>query len=331
MNRVKLEDIADLSGVSITTVSRYFNKPEKISPGTRERIENSIKTLNYTRDNFAKMLSTGESNLIGIILPSLYLSFYSEFLYSTINYCKEKDYIVIVYTSDCSAEEEKHLINSLLSYRIRGLILLSHMLSPAEIEELTLPVITIERTGGNYKQINSDNFTGGRLAAELLIKNGCDVFIHINNGLHIDWPSYKRILGFELLLQNLTYEKFIEDSLTNTLSVIAFEKMTEIFNSITTSYPNQKIGVFCSNDNIANLLQKVCLVNHVNIPEQIEIIGYDNAPISDISSMPITSISQNINLMTKIAVDSIDNYDRIESIIPATLVEKTTTSKFKNK
>lgn len=331
MNRVKLEDIANHSGVSITTVSRYFNKPEKISLKTRERIEDSIKTLNYIKDNFAKMLSTGESSLIGIILPSLHLSFYSEFLYSTINYCKEKDYNVIVYTSDSSAEEEKHLINSLLSYRIRGLILLSHMLSPTEIEELTLPVITIERTGGNYKQINSDNFTGGRLAAELLIKNGCDVFIHINNGLHIDWPSYKRILGFELLLQNLTYEKFIEDALTNTLSDIAFEKMTEIFNSITTSYPNKKIGIFCSNDNIANLLQKVCLVNHVNIPEQIEIIGYDNAPISDISPMPITSISQNINLMTKIAVDSIDNYNRIESIIPATLVEKTTTSKFNNK
>lgn len=331
MNRVKLDDIANLSGVSITTVSRYFNKPEKISQKTRECIEDSIKTLNYTKDNLAKMLSTGESSLIGIILPSLHLSFYSEFLYSTINYCKEKDYNVIVYTSDSSAEEEKQLINSLLSYRIRGLILLSHMLSPMEIEELTLPVITIERTGGNYKQINSDNFTGGRLAAELLIKNGCDVFIHINNGLHIDWPSYKRILGFELLLQNLTYEKFIEEALTNTLSDIAFEKMTEIFNTIIASYPNKKIGIFCSNDNIANLLQKVCLVNHVNIPEQIEIIGYDNAPISDISQMPITSISQNINLMAKIAVDSIDNYNRIESIIPATLVEKTTTSKLNNK
>jgi LacI family sucrose operon transcriptional repressor len=331
MNRVKLDDIANLSGVSITTVSRYFNKPEKISLKTRECIEDSIKTLNYTKDNLAKMLSTGESSLIGIILPSLHLSFYSEFLYSTINYCKEKDYNVIVYTSDSSAEEEKQLINSLLSYRIRGLILLSHMLSPMEIEELTLPVITIERTGGNYKQINSDNFTGGRLAAELLIKNGCDVFIHINNGLHIDWPSYKRILGFELLLQNLTYEKFIDDALTNTLSDIAFKKMTEIFNSITTSYPNKKIGIFCSNDNIANLLQKVCLVKHVNIPEQIEIIGYDNAPISDISQMPITSISQNINLMAKIAVDSIDNYNRIESIIPATLVEKSTTSKLNNK
>lgn len=331
MNRVKLEDIADLAGVSITTISRYFNKPEKISVKTRERIEDSIKTLKYTRDNFAKTLSTGESSLIGIILPSLHLSFYSEFLYSTINYCKEKGYNVIVYTSDSSAEEEKLLINTLLSYRVRGLILLSHMLLPAEIEELTLPVITIERTGGNYKQINSDNFTGGRLAAELLIKNKCTVFIHLNNGLHIDWPSYKRILGFELMLQNLTYEKFIADELTNTFTDIAFDKMSEIFKSIMTTYPNQKIGVFCSNDNIANLLQKVCLVNHVSIPEQIEIIGYDNAPISNISPIPITSISQNISLMTKIAVDSIDNYNIIESVIPATLVEKATTSKLNNK
>lgn len=331
MNRARLGDIAELAKVSITTVSRYLNKPEKLSPQTRERIGSAIEALNYTRDNFGKILSTGVSNLIGIILPSLHLSFYSEFLYSTINYCKEKDYNVIVYTSDSSAEEEKRLINSLLSYRIRGLILLSHMLSPAEIEALPIPVITIERTGGNYKQINSDNFTGGRLAAELLIRNGCDVFIHINNGLNIDWPSYKRILGFELLLQNRTYEKIIEEDLTNTSSTKAFEKMTEIFNSIKSSYPNQKIGIFCSNDNIANLLQKVCLINHANIPEQFEIIGYDNAPISDISAMPITSVSQNITLMTKIAVDSIDNYDRIESIIPATLVEKTTTSKIHNK
>jgi len=319
MNRIRLEDIAEFADVSITTVSRYFNKPDKLSPKTIERIESAIESLNYTRDNFGKILSTGESNLIGIILPSLHLSFYSEFLYSTINYCKSKDYNVIVYTSDSSAEEEKRLINSLLSYRIRGLILLSHMLSPEEIEALTIPVVTIERTGGKYKQINSDNFTGGRLAAELLIKNGCDVFVHINNGLHIDWPSYKRIIGFELLLQNRNYQKFIDEDLTNTFSDIATEKMTSIYKEIISKNKGKKIGVFCSNDNIANLLEKVCLINHAKIPEQIEIIGYDNAPISNISPMPITSVAQNIDLMTKTAVDSIDNYDRIESIIPAKL------------
>ena len=81
-----------------------------------------------------------------------------------------------------------------MSYRIKGLILLSHLLSPQEIEELPVPVITIERTGGNYKQINNDNFTGGKLAAELLIQNDCDVFIHINNafdhGFHSCRPAF---------------------------------------------------------------------------------------------------------------------------------------------
>lgn len=327
MSRAKLEDIAKSASVSITTVSRYFNKPEKLSKSTRTRIESSIKEMDYKADNFAKVLSTGNSNLIGIILPNLHLSFYSEFLYSTINYCKEKDYNVLVYTSETSAEEELKLISSLLSYRIRGLILLSHMLSPKEIETLDVPVITIERSGGNYKQINSDNFAGGRLAGNLLIENGCEVFIHINNGMHIDWPSFKRIVGFELTVESQPYEKIIDEDLTDTFSDIAYTKMNEIFEELMEKYAHKKLGVFCSNDNIANLLQKVCLRHQIDIPNQIEIIGYDNAPISDISTYPISSIDQNIQLMSKIAVDSINNYERIESIVPARLIEKDTTSK----
>lgn len=327
MSRTKLEDIARSANVSITTVSRYFNKPEKLSKATRANIETAIEDMNYKTDNFAKILSTGESNLIGVILPNLHLSFYSEFLYSTINYCKEKDYNVIVYTSETSAEEEMKLISSLLSYRIRGLILLSHMLSPKEIETLDVPVITIERSGGNYKQINSDNFAGGRLAGDLLIKNGCEVFVHINNGMHIDWPSFKRIVGFEVALENRPYEKIIDEDLTDTFSETANFKMNKIFEDLKEKYKDKKLGVFCSNDNIANLLQKVCLRHKVDIPNQIEIIGYDNAPISDISTYPISSIDQNIQLMSKIAVDSINNYERIESIVPAKLIEKDTTSK----
>ena len=326
MDRLKLEDIAKYANVSVTTVSRYFNKPEKLAKTTINKIDEALKTLDYTRDNFAKILSTGESNLIGIILPNLQLSFYSEFLYCAINYCKEKDYNIIVYTSDTSAEEEKLLISSLLSYRIRGLILLSHMLSPKEIEQIKVPVVTIERTGGNYKQINSDNFTGGRLAGAALIRNKCDVFVHINNGLHIEWPSYKRIIGFELAIENRTYEKIINEDLSDTFSSIALEKMNYIVQKLVEKHHGKKIGIFCSNDNIANLLQKVCIRKNIKIPAHVEIIGYDNAPISDMSIYPISSIEQNIQLMAKIAVDSVDNYDMFESVVPAKLINKDTTS-----
>lgn len=74
--------------------------------------------------------------------------------------------------------------------KIKGLILLSHLLSAEDIEKLPVPVISIERAGGNFKQINNDNFTGGKLAAKLLICNGCNVFIHINNDFREDWTSF---------------------------------------------------------------------------------------------------------------------------------------------
>ena len=169
MDKVKITDIAKQSKVSPTTVSRYFNHPELLSQETQTKIEDAIQKLNYKQDHLARILVTGESNLVGVIFPHLHLSFYTELLKQFIKYAKEKGYHLIVYTSNNSKSEELQLIQNLLSYRVKGLILLSHLLSPQEIEELPVPVITIERTGGNYKQINNDNFTGGKLAAELLI------------------------------------------------------------------------------------------------------------------------------------------------------------------
>ena len=210
MSKVKITDIAERSGVSMTTVSRYFNHPELISQTTQDKIKTAIKELNYQQDNLARILVTGESNLVGVIFPHLHLSFYTELLNQLIKYGKEKGYNLIVYTSNDSREEELQLIQNLISYRIKGLILLSHLLSAQDIENLPVPVISIERVGGNFKQINNDNFTGGKLAANLLIRNNCEVFIHINNDFREDWPSFKRILGFEYEVKDLCYERFMK-------------------------------------------------------------------------------------------------------------------------
>lgn len=326
MNKVKISDIASHSGVSLTTVSRYFNKPELLALSTKEKIETAIKELNYSQDNLARILVTGKSNLVGIIFPHLHLSFYTELLNQVIEHGKTKGYNFIVYTSNSSKESELSLISDMVSYRIKGLILLSHLLSPAEIEQLTIPVISIERTGGNYMQINSDNFAGGKMAGECLIANGCEVFVHINNGYHEDWPSFKRILGFEYAIKSLTYERIIEQRFSDAYTKEASFAMEELLARILNKYTNKKIGIFCSNDDIANLVERKCIKNRVSIPQTIELIGYDNSPVSDYAAYPITSIAQNISLMAQIAVDSLDNYRLYESIVPARLILKETTS-----
>ena len=101
--------------------------------------------------------------------------------------------------------------------------------------------------------------------------------------------------------------------------------MRRLISQLIEKYNNKKIGIFCSNDDIANLLQRECIIQGLRIPEKIEIIGYDNSPESDYAVYPITSIEQNIPLMAQIAIESLENYLPHESVVPATLVKKRTT------
>ncbi|MGX6979405.1 LacI family DNA-binding transcriptional regulator [Vagococcus elongatus] len=325
MDKVGIKEIAEKSGVSLTTVSRYFNKPHLLSKKTKDKIQATIQELNYSQDNVARILVTGKSNLVGIIFPQLHLSFYTELLNQLIQYGEEKDYSFIVYTSRDTREEELAMIDRLKSYRVKGIVLLSHILSPSDIEKLDVPIISIERSGGNYCQINSDNYTGGKLAGEKLIEDGCEVLIHINNGYYENWPSFKRIVGFELAVRNMPHETIIQEDLTDPYSEIASKAMSAIVGTLLDKYTDKKIGVFCSNDDIANMLQRDCIRRGIKIPENIEIIGYDNSPVSDYAIYPITSIDQNIPLMAQIAINSLETYIAHENVVAATLIPKKTT------
>lgn len=326
MNRVKIGDIAKYSGVSLTTVSRYFNKPELLSQATRNKIESAVKQLNYSQDHLARILVTGKSNLVGIIFPHLRLGFYTELLNQLIEHGKAKGYNFIVYTSEESEDAERELIRQLISYRIKGLILLSHLLPSHEIEKLEIPVITVERAGGQFMQINNDNFAGGKLAGELLVRNKCEQFIHINDGYYENWPSFKRILGFEYAVNGHPYERIVDTTYTNPHGSEATSKMQELLQTFIQKHAKKKLGIFCSNDDIANLVEKQCIKLGIAIPDTIELIGYDNSPVSASAVYPITSVEQNIPLIAQIALDVLDNYKPYESIVPARLVQKETTT-----
>lgn len=327
-NRINIKDIASACDISVSTVSRYFNNPDLLSDATRKKIELKLKELNYQPTWSMQMQEASVSNLIIVVFPHLQFGFYTELLNQLIETGKEKGFHFIPYTSGKSKQEELDAIHTLCQYHPRGIILLSPLLEAEDIANLTVPVITIERSGGNFMQINSDNFTGGKLAAELLLNNKCEVFIHINNGYSTIWPSFKRIVGFECLMEGQTYERIIRQELSEPFMPSATQTMKEIVTDLITKYRGKKWGVFCSNDDIARLFEQQCILNNLTIPEEVEIIGYDNSPISECAIYPITSVAQNISLMARLALDGFDNYIPCETIVPNELVKKNTTKRF---
>lgn len=325
MKKVKILDIATLASVSPTTISRYFNHPELISEKTRKKIEEVIEKTEYSQNLLAKSMVTGNSNLIGIILPSLNNSFYVELLHQLIEQGNANHFHFLVHFSQETVDSEYELVKNIISYQPKGLVLLSHTLPSELVEKFPIPVVSVERAGGNFKQINNDNFNGGQLVGKLLLRNECEVFIQINSNDNIDVPAHKRIIGFESTVKHKPYEIFIESILTDPYCNNSKIVMEQIVETLCQKYPNKKIGVFCSNDDIAKLLLNICLHKDISIPSEWEIVGYDGSPVSTSSAMPITSVGQNIPLIAQLILESLENYIVCESIVPANLIELATT------
>ncbi|KAI4451532.1 HTH-type transcriptional regulator DegA [Eubacterium plexicaudatum ASF492] len=301
-------DIANYTNLSKMTISRYFNQPHSLADETKEKIEEALKTLDYTENKFAKALSSGKSGIIGIITPNFFYNFYTALIDAFIRIYPKSPYKFLVFTSDNSPETERSFIAELLSYRIEGLIILSHMLGSEELCKYPFPVIGIERESEFISSVDTDNVSGTKQAVKRLLQDGCEVLIHINTGTSPALPSYARIKIFEevAVRTGTPHQCFMipVEIHTDVHKLYAcFEKVCKTLHS---KYPHKRIGAFVCNDTMAHLFLNSALTNGFKVPEQLEIIGFDNSPVSEQAILPISTVGQNVNRIVSQTVRLLD-------------------------
>lgn len=158
------------------------------------------------------------------------------------------------------------------------------------------------------------------------------------------------VLSFTMSLLHPLYFGFtdscLQSQLKNELFLYPFTDVYEdtynilygLYRDIKKKYPTQKKGFFFCNDTYANIFLNILFINHESIPDEYELIGFDNSPNSPQAIIPITTIGQNITALAQNAIESIaQQIDSINScssvqtainhiIIPPTLIERQTTS-----
>ena len=127
--QVTFADIAAYTNFSKTTISRYFNHPDSLTLENQEKISQALDTLGYKKNKLAKVLANGKSEFIGIIIPNLYLHYYSEMLNQILATYETYGYKFLLFIGHENAETERQYIQELLAFKIEGLIVLSHTLS----------------------------------------------------------------------------------------------------------------------------------------------------------------------------------------------------------
>ena len=335
---ITFSDIAKYTGFSKTTISRYFNNPDSLTLENQQIIADALEKLNYKENKVARILANGKTEFIGVIIPNLYMHYYSEVLNQILKTYETFGYKFLVFTGDDQETNERKYIQELLSYKIEGMIILSHTIPSRELASYNIPIVTIEREDQYVSSVNTDNYMGGMQATSLLAKTGADVLIHINAEFSSQIPSYGRIKGFT----DICKEYKIPHELILTDTGHSYEETSQILKNliddIDIRYTGKTKGIFLPNDTFANIVLHHLIRRYRKLPDDYKLIGFDDSPVSREAIVPISTVGQQIDKIAAAAMEILNvqikeshkrkpalSSEPVHQIIPPVLIHRETT------
>lgn len=171
--KMTMADIANLSGVGKSTVSRYFNGGY-VKDETRVKIQKVIEEYNYTPNTFAR-LNAKQSNMIGVVVPTLNSKITSRVITSIDRYLREKGYTTLIQNSDHDIDQELQNIQRLIQLNVDGILISSIAITKDHKELLKkagIPVVVLTQDYEDGISIIYDDYHAGKTIGEYIGKKG---------------------------------------------------------------------------------------------------------------------------------------------------------------
>lgn len=298
---ISIKELAEISNVSIATISRVINKKGGYSKATEERILKLIESKSYQRNVNARSLRTKKSQTIGVIVPDISNEFFAKIVQSVEKQAIKYNYSVFVCNTDENIEIEKRQLSNLIGQFVDGIIYIGGGVQLENDSQLfKIPVIYIDRYIDDKEiYIESDNFHGGYLAAQELIRSGCKKMAVMKDIRKIS-SAYKRYLGFLQAMKD--YRMNFDNKLLCDVTVIshkeAKEKTLELLDS-----GEVFDGIFATNDTMALGIMMALNERRIKIPSEVKLVGFDNISAAEMAGVPLTTINQNKQKMGELAVE----------------------------
>lgn len=286
------KDVARLAGVSQSAVSRVFTPGASVSDATRERVMLAANELGYKPNAFARGLITRRSRLVGLVFPGQMPPIYSLALSHFCQRLHEAGYQTLIITAE-NVSNADEAVRSFFDYQIEGLVVASATLSSQlarQCAQQGLPVIQFARRerDASISAVLSDDRLGGKMAAKALVEAGCRSLAYVagHQGSSTNEDRYKGYAG--QLKKALSSEPlYIEADFSYEGGVRAAHQLMREGRAVD--------GVFCASDMIALGFMDTLRSDYgVRIPEEISVIGFDDAPQASWKSYELTTLRQDI-------------------------------------
>jgi LacI family transcriptional regulator len=292
-----LEDIARIAGVSRSTVSRVINNHPNVSEQTRQKVLAIIQEQNFRPNLAARALVTQHTHVLSLVIPMGITDIFTDPFFPTLirgvtTTANQYDYAVMLWVGD-SAEEEERFYRRILSNSLcDGIIIASAFNSNPLIPWLKgagYPFIVIGPPQmDNLNYIDVDNLRAAQVAVSHLIRLGYQRIATITGRMTLG-ASQDRLKGYKLAMERAgraIKPELIVEGQFNEMSGYTCMKML---------LQRGVDAVFAASDMMALGAMRAIHERGLRIPEDVALVGFDDLPITGLSSPPLTTVRQPIH------------------------------------
>lgn len=291
---ITLADIAKKLNTTSATVSRALNNHPGISIKTKKRVLQAAEKLQYRRNTVASALRSGQTGIIGVIIPSAEINFFGSVVHGIEAMANQNGYNVLIYQSNESWEHEQKGIETFLNARVDGILVsmakekndYTHFLNAKRAK---MPIVFFDRANDELEidSVLIDDHKGGYIATMHLIEQGYTRIAHITGPQHL--KIFKaRLEGYKAALKKNGIKFDPQLVYNGDVSIEAGRDAIQYFLKLS----NPPDAVFAVEDFTALGAIKELKHNQIAIPEDFGIIGFANEGFGEHISPSLSTIDQ---------------------------------------
>jgi len=300
-----LEEIAKLSGVSRSTVSRVINDDPKVRQETRQRVLQIIQQVNYQPNALARSLAGGRTRVLSLVIPEgvtrLFSDPYFPILIQGVSMaCNAHDYSVMLWLAD--PDYERRTISRIVQDKLSDGTIIASMLNDDPLVEALLedgsPFILIGRnpTHENISYVDVDNQGSTRLAIAHLLRLGYRRIATITGPQNMI-AGLDRLEGYKQAFRQwdlpIDPDLIVEGDFSEDSGYTTMQRLI----------PRRPDAVFAASDYMAIGALRAMRENGLRVPHDIAIIGFDDVPMAARIDPPLTTVRQPIQKTGAIAAE----------------------------
>ncbi len=303
-NAPTMKDVAREAGVALGTVSKVFNDIP-VGEDYRKRVEEAAHRLGYQVNSYARGLKTNQTCSVALILPNITDPFFSALAQGVYQSLAARQYKMLLSLTSSDPEAEQRCIQMVQQNKVDGIIGLTY--TPNLEVNPWLPYVSIDRYfSPSVPCVASDNFGGGKLAAEKLLELGCTRPLFLRIGSSVPGESDKRGDGFESAFRQRGME-------CAALRLNDEEGYGPFRDFLTTHMEGGRLafdGIFCVTDALTIHIRAMLDELGLRVPEDVQLIGFDGIRHFSTREFYCSTIVQPISRLAETSVDFLLREDR---------------------